>query len=211
MNIDVAIVTAAGYPGDASKFEGRLQGLLEAFKRHRLPPTITHRCGVCFCVCVCREGGGCWTLQRQWLPPTVTHAATAPLNLSLLNTHGTHTRHTPTHTHTHTHTHTLTHTLTRTHTHMHTHTPRRFHLMGGECNYLLRVNPASYRLEFVPEGDWQTPEMLSWDEEDIKVCAGSRVRAGSCVWCVWCCVCACVRVYVGARGRGGGGGCPPTP
>lgn len=43
MNIDVAIVTAAGYPGDASKFEGRLQGLLEAFKRHKLPPSITNR------------------------------------------------------------------------------------------------------------------------------------------------------------------------
>lgn len=44
MNIDVAIVTAAGYPGDASKFEGRLQGLLKAFERHKLPPSITNRC-----------------------------------------------------------------------------------------------------------------------------------------------------------------------
>ena len=43
MNIDVAIVTAAGYPGDASKFEGRLQGLLQAFKRHKLPAAITNR------------------------------------------------------------------------------------------------------------------------------------------------------------------------
>ena len=50
---------------------------------------------------------------------------------------------------------------------------RRFHLMGGECNYLLRVNPTTYRLEFVPEEAWQTPEMLSWDEDDIKVgCVG---------------------------------------
>lgn len=47
--------------------------------------------------------------------------------------------------------------------------PPRFHLMGGECNYLLRVNPTTYRLEFVPEEAWQTPEMLSWDEDDIKV------------------------------------------
>lgn len=46
----------------------------------------------------------------------------------------------------------------------------RFHLMGGECNYLLRVNPVTYHLEFVPEEAWQTPEMLSWDEDDIKVC-----------------------------------------
>lgn len=44
MNIDVAIVTAAGYPGDASKFEGRLQGLLKAFERHKLPASITNRC-----------------------------------------------------------------------------------------------------------------------------------------------------------------------
>jgi IMP and pyridine-specific 5'-nucleotidase len=43
MGIDVAIVTAAGYPGDASKFEGRLQGLLQAFKRHKLPASITNR------------------------------------------------------------------------------------------------------------------------------------------------------------------------
>lgn len=41
--------------------------------------------------------------------------------------------------------------------------------MGGECNYLLRVNPTTYRLEFVPEEAWQTPEMLSWDEDDITV------------------------------------------
>jgi len=46
--------------------------------------------------------------------------------------------------------------------------------MGGECNYLLRVNPTTYRLEFVPEEAWQTPEMLSWDEDDIKVGGGGR-------------------------------------
>jgi hypothetical protein len=41
--------------------------------------------------------------------------------------------------------------------------------MGGECNYLLRVNPHSKQLEFVPDDEWMTPEMLAWDEEDIKV------------------------------------------
>lgn len=41
--------------------------------------------------------------------------------------------------------------------------------MGGECNYLLRVNPSSKHLEFVPDEEWMTPEMLAWDEEDIKV------------------------------------------
>lgn len=50
--------------------------------------------------------------------------------------------------------------------------------MGGECNYLLRVNPATKHLEFVPDDDWMTPEMLAWDEEDIKVqwdCLLSRI------------------------------------
>lgn len=41
--------------------------------------------------------------------------------------------------------------------------------MGGECNYLLRVNPNTKHLEFVQDDEWMTPEMLAWDEEDIKV------------------------------------------
>ncbi len=40
--------------------------------------------------------------------------------------------------------------------------------MGGECNYLLRVNPVTKHLEFVPDEEWRTPEMQSWKEEDIK-------------------------------------------
>eukprot|EP00882_Tetradesmus_deserticola_P030504 GHRQ01034285.1.p2 GENE.GHRQ01034285.1~~GHRQ01034285.1.p2 ORF type:complete len:120 (-),score=40.92 GHRQ01034285.1:249-608(-) len=47
--------------------------------------------------------------------------------------------------------------------------PHRFHLMGGECNYLLRVNAHSKHLEFVPDEEWMTPEMLAWDDHDIKV------------------------------------------
>jgi IMP and pyridine-specific 5'-nucleotidase len=42
-NIDVGIVTAAGYPGEAAKFENRIQGLLAAFNKY--PATITNRCG----------------------------------------------------------------------------------------------------------------------------------------------------------------------
>ena len=45
LQIHVAIVTAAGYPGDASRFEERVAGLLAAFKRRRLSPNITNRCG----------------------------------------------------------------------------------------------------------------------------------------------------------------------
>jgi hypothetical protein len=56
--------------------------------------------------------------------------------------------------------------------------------MGGECNYLLRVNPTTYRLEFVPEEAWQTPEMLSWDEDDIKVVHTTRILCQlSWLWC----------------------------
>ncbi|XP_024394902.1 IMP-specific 5'-nucleotidase 1 [Physcomitrium patens] len=83
--VQVAIVTAAGYPGNAAKFEDRLAGLLEAFKHLHLPPTIT----------------------------------------------------------------------------------RLFHVMGGECNYLLRVNE-DYRLEFVPDDLWMSPDMLQWSDSDVQ-------------------------------------------
>lgn len=83
--VQVAIVTAAGYPGDAAKFEKRLAGLLDAFKELQLPPYVT----------------------------------------------------------------------------------KFFRVMGGECNYLLRVN-AQYRLEFIHDELWQSPDMLAWKEEDIK-------------------------------------------
>ena len=83
--VQVAIVTAAGYPGNAAKFEDRLAGLLEAFKDLRLSPTIT----------------------------------------------------------------------------------KLFHVMGGECNYLLRVNE-QYRLEFVADQLWKSPDMLDWAESDVQ-------------------------------------------
>lgn len=86
MGVHVAIVTAAGYPNDAAKFEGRIGGLLSAFRRLRLSPEVVGR----------------------------------------------------------------------------------FHLMGGECNYLLRVDPATCRLQFVPDEEWQTPAMRAWREEDIR-------------------------------------------
>lgn len=46
------------------------------------------------------------------------------------------------------------------------HIQRLFHVMGGECN-LLRVN-AEYRLEFVPDELWKSPDMLRWDEGEVK-------------------------------------------
>lgn len=43
----------------------------------------------------------------------------------------------------------------------------RFHIMGGECNYLLRVTTPERRLEFVPDAEWKSPYMMSWKESDI--------------------------------------------
>jgi len=84
--VEVAIVTAAGYPGQPEKFEMRVQGLLDEFKRLKLSPNIT----------------------------------------------------------------------------------KRFHILGGECNYLVRVVPNTYRLEMVPDEEWKSEEMMQWKEEDIK-------------------------------------------
>ena len=44
----------------------------------------------------------------------------------------------------------------------------RFHIMGGECNYLLRLSPTTRELEFVPDHEWKTPCMQAWKEADIK-------------------------------------------
>ncbi len=41
MPSQVAIVTAAGYPGEAHKFEKRLEGLLQAFRDQKLPAEVT--------------------------------------------------------------------------------------------------------------------------------------------------------------------------
>ena len=43
-NVHVAIVTAAGYPGQAERFEQRVEGLLAAFRHLRLPAEVTDRC-----------------------------------------------------------------------------------------------------------------------------------------------------------------------
>jgi hypothetical protein len=40
--------------------------------------------------------------------------------------------------------------------------------MGGECNYLLRVQSSEMRLEFVPDAEWKSAVMLSWTQEDIE-------------------------------------------
>ncbi|OAE31470.1 hypothetical protein AXG93_3128s1070 [Marchantia polymorpha subsp. ruderalis] len=42
-----------------------------------------------------------------------------------------------------------------------------FHVMGGECNYLLRVTK-DYRLDFVPDELWQTRDMQEWSQSDVQ-------------------------------------------
>ena len=48
----------------------------------------------------------------------------------------------------------------------------RFHIMGGECNYLLRVADCAAgerrRLEFVLDSEWKSPCMMSWNDQDIE-------------------------------------------
>lgn len=43
----------------------------------------------------------------------------------------------------------------------------RFHIVGGECNYLLRVTSA-YSLEFVDSKDWMSSMMQSWTADSIR-------------------------------------------
>lgn len=81
----VAIVTAAGYPGESARFENRLAGLLAAFEELKLSREVT----------------------------------------SL------------------------------------------FHIMGGECNYLLKVNDR-YRLEFIPDELWKPKYMAEWPEREVQ-------------------------------------------
>ena len=42
----------------------------------------------------------------------------------------------------------------------------RFYIMGGECNYLLKINE-EYRLEFIPRAEWVSCGMM-WDEGEIE-------------------------------------------
>jgi hypothetical protein len=61
LGVDVAIVTAAGYPGDAARFEQRVHGLLAAFAARKLPRSVTDRFHI--------MGGECNYLLRAVPPP----------------------------------------------------------------------------------------------------------------------------------------------
>lgn len=67
LGVHVAIVTAAGYPGDAERFEQRVQGLLEAFRQQRLPDHITDRCATEHSDRLPLQTGGLW-LCWSWGP-----------------------------------------------------------------------------------------------------------------------------------------------
>ncbi|PSC72200.1 IMP-specific 5-nucleotidase [Micractinium conductrix] len=55
------------------------------------------------------------------------------------------------------------------------HITDRFHIMGGECNYLLRVN-AEKRLEFVPDEEWKSLVMKAWTEAQCQRLLDSAER-----------------------------------
>eukprot|EP00899_Mesostigma_viride_P019895 jgi/Mesvir1/27907/Mv03421-RA.1 len=85
-NVQVAVVTAAGYPGNASRFEDRLAGLLTAFRALQLPAWMTDN----------------------------------------------------------------------------------FHVMGGECNYLLRFDAVTQRLAFVEDDQWKPDAMATWQQTEVE-------------------------------------------
>jgi len=43
----------------------------------------------------------------------------------------------------------------------------RFYLMGGECNYLLKIDD-DYRLYFIPRSEWISCAMM-WDDQEIEM------------------------------------------
>lgn len=67
LGVDVAIVTAAGYPGDAARFEQRVHGLLAAFAARKLPRSVTDRFHI--------MGGECNYLLRAVPPPGFSAAS----------------------------------------------------------------------------------------------------------------------------------------
>ena len=71
-NVHVAIVTAAGYPGQAERFEQRVEGLLAAFRHLRLSAEVTDRferlsrSGLLSWLCIC-SNVNCWFSQGAQL------------------------------------------------------------------------------------------------------------------------------------------------
>ncbi|KAL4452320.1 hypothetical protein ABPG75_007982 [Micractinium tetrahymenae] len=56
------------------------------------------------------------------------------------------------------------------------HITDRFHIMGGECNYLLRVCGPDKRLQFVPDAEWKSPFMMSWTGGQCQALLDSAER-----------------------------------
>jgi IMP and pyridine-specific 5'-nucleotidase len=140
--VHVGIVTAAGYPGDASKFEGRIAGLLRAFDLYDLPPELTARFhlmgGECnYLLRVARRpgsgpgggiGGGGGMVGGLGVGGTAAAFAqrfgAAPASSASSSP--------PPHLH-----------------------------------HQRRQQQHHHRLEFVPDEEWQTPEMLAWDPDEV--------------------------------------------
>ena len=44
-----------------------------------------------------------------------------------------------------------------------------FYVLGGECNFMFRYNPATFRLEAIDKVAFQTAEMRGWDANEIEI------------------------------------------
>jgi hypothetical protein len=78
LGVHVAIVTAAGYPGEAGRFEQRVQGLLAAFRQQRLPDHIVDRC--CDKLCSFIGKTACPGSMLQYYTVLRAAATAAPVN-----------------------------------------------------------------------------------------------------------------------------------
>lgn len=58
--------------------------------------------------------------------------------------------------------------------------------MGGECNYLLRVAGKDRRLEFVPDAEWKSAYMMSWQVRAPPWGGWSVQVGGLGVWASGC-------------------------
>ena len=49
-------------------------------------------------------------------------------------------------------------------------------VMGGQCNFLFRLNRETFHLTSVPDEEWMTSEMLSWDADASKEMLNAAMR-----------------------------------
>jgi IMP and pyridine-specific 5'-nucleotidase len=136
--VHVAIVTAAGYPGEPFMFESRIQGLLGAFQARALPKDVTDRFlmlgGECNYLLRCARHNivhaAC--LVRPWHEPSwlmCWPALALPSEPQALRVAMLHAR--------------------------------------AQHRCACRYNHDRRQMEFVPDEQWKSAEMMSWSDDDI--------------------------------------------